>query len=183
MTTNKTDIAVADFNLHSQAEEAVKVLQRAGFDMKKISIIGKDYETEEHIAGFLNAGDRAKSFGKWGALWGGLVGTLVGYTLMFAPLTGPVIVMGPLAAALVAGLEGAVVVGGASALVGALTALGIQKNSRLRYETALKANKFILVVHGDAREIKRAHELLAASGLASFDHHTAQDEMPSPAQA
>lgn len=56
-----TDIAVAVYDLHTQAEAAVKALQRAGFDMKKISIIGRDYHTEEHVVGFLNAGDRAKS--------------------------------------------------------------------------------------------------------------------------
>ena len=52
MTMTKTDIAVAVYDLHTQAETAVKALQRAGFDMKKISIIGKDYETEEHVVGF-----------------------------------------------------------------------------------------------------------------------------------
>jgi hypothetical protein len=34
-------------------------------------------------------------------------------------------------------------------------------------------------VHGDAQEIKRAHELLQTSGLGSFDHHRRQDEVSS----
>ncbi len=180
MTMTKTDIAVAVYDLHTQAEAAVKALQRTGFDMKKISIIGKDYETEEHVVGFLNAGDRAKVFGKWGAFWGGLMGILFGSAMMFVPVVGHVIVLGPLAAMLFGGLQGAVLVGGISALAGALMAIGIPKDSVLRYETALKANKFMLVVHGDAQEIKRAHELLKTSGLASFDHHRAQNEVPSP---
>jgi hypothetical protein len=179
----RADIAVAVYDLHAQAEGAVKALQRAGFDMKRVSIIGKDYESEEHVVGFLNAGDRAKIFGKWGALWGGLMGILFGSAMMFVPLVGHIIVLGPLAAAVAGGLEGAALVGGASALVGALTALGIPRNSVLRYETALKANKFILVVHGDAQEIARAHDLLKSSGLASFDHHSARDEMPSTVQS
>jgi hypothetical protein len=53
----------------------------------------------------------------------------------------------------------------------------------LRYETALKADKFMLVVHGDGQEIKRAQELLASSGLSSFDHHKAQDDVPAPVHA
>jgi hypothetical protein len=61
MAATKTDIAVAVYELHTQAETAVKSLQRAGFDMKKIPIIGKDYHTEEHVVGFLNAGDRANA--------------------------------------------------------------------------------------------------------------------------
>ena len=171
-TMTKTDIAVAVYDNHTQAESAVKALQRAGFDMKKLSIIGRDYHTEEHVVGFLNAGDRAKFFGKLGAFWGGLMGMLFGSALLFVPVVGHVIILGPLAATIFAGLQGAVLVGGASALVGALMAIGIPKDSVLRYETALKSDKFLLIVHGDAQEIKRAHELLTTSGLASFDHHT-----------
>lgn len=176
----KTDIAVAVYDLHTQAEAAVKALQRAGFDMKKISIVGRDYHTEEHVVGFLNAGDRAKVFGKLGAFWGGLMGVLFGSAMMFIPVVGHVIVLGPLAAALFGGLQGAVLVGGISALAGGLMAVGIPKDSVLRYETALKADKFMLVVHGDAQEIRRAHELLKTSGLASFNHHRVRDEVPSP---
>ena len=42
-----TNAAVAIYDTHSQAEEAVKELQRSGLDMKKLSIVGKDYHTEE----------------------------------------------------------------------------------------------------------------------------------------
>jgi uncharacterized membrane protein len=183
MSTNSPDIAVAVYDQHTQAENAVKALQRAGFDMKRISIIGKDYETEEHVIGFLNAGDRAKIFGKYGAFWGGLMGVLFGSAMMFIPVLGHIVVLGPLAAMLFSGLQGAVVVGGVSALAGALTSIGIPKDSVLRYETALKANKFILVLHGDNQEISRAQEVLKFSGLSSFEHHPAQSEAPGLADA
>jgi hypothetical protein len=39
---NKTDIAAAVYETHTEAEAAVKTLQRAGFEMKKISIIGRN---------------------------------------------------------------------------------------------------------------------------------------------
>ncbi len=183
MIKTKAEMAVAVYDLHTQAETAVKALQRAGFDMKKISIIGRDYHTDEHVVGFLNAGDRAKVFGKLGAFWGGLMGVLFGSALMFVPVVGHVIVLGPLAAAVFGGLEGAVLVGGISALAGALMAIGIPRDSVLRYETALKADKFMLVVHGDAQTIMRARELLKNSGLSSFDHHHAQREVPSAVHA
>ena len=182
MTTTKNDLAVAVYDSHSQAETAVKALQLAGFDMTKISIIGREYHTEEHVVGFLNAGDRAKVFGKYGAMWGGLMGVLFGSAMMFIPVVGHVIVLGPLAAALFIGVEGAVVVGCFSALAGALMSLGIPRDSVLRYETALKADKFMLVVHGDAQEIARAHELLKTSGLASFDHHGGDADVASEVQ-
>lgn len=167
---DKAGIAVAVFDTHTQAESAIKALQRAGFNMKKLSIIGRDYHTEEHVVGFLNAGDRAKFFGKLGAFWGGLVGILFGSAMLFIPVVGHLIILGPIAATIFSGLEGAVLAGGVSALVGALSALGIPRDSVLRYETALKSDKFLLIVHGGTPEIERARELLAASGFASFDH-------------
>lgn len=183
MSTINPDIAVAIYDQHTQAEDAVGALQRAGFDMKKISIIGKDYQSEEHVIGFLNAGDRAKIFGKYGAFWGGLMGMLFGSALMFVPILGHVIILGPLAAMLFSGLQGAVVAGGVGALAGALMSIGIPKDSVLRYETALKANKFLLMVHGDKREISHAQDVLSSTGLSTFEHHPAMSEAAAAAQA
>jgi uncharacterized membrane protein len=183
MSTNNPDIAIALYDQHTQAENAVKALQRTGFDMRQISIIGRDYQTEEHVIGFLNAGDRAKIFGKYGAFWGGLMGVLFGSALVFVPIVGHIVILGPLAAMLFGGLQGAVVVGGVSALTGALMSIGIPKDSVLRYTAALNANKFILVLHGDNQEISRAREVLKSSGPSCFDHHSAPSEVPAAAHA
>ncbi len=63
----KQNLAVAIFNTHTEAEDAIKELQRAGYDMKKLSIIGKDYHSDEHVVGYYNTGDRVKYWGKSGA--------------------------------------------------------------------------------------------------------------------
>jgi hypothetical protein len=168
---NPKDLAVATYDAHVQAETAVKALQRSGFDMKRISIIGRDYSTEEHVVGFFNAGDRARFFGKYGAFWGGLFGMLFGAAFLFVPVVGHIVVLGPLASTVVGGLEGAALAGGVSAIVGALTALGIPRDSVLRYETAIKANRFLLVVHGDAKDIQRARDVLAATEPKAFDQY------------
>jgi uncharacterized membrane protein len=170
---NTTDIAVAIYDSHEKAESAVKTLQRGGFDMKKLSIIGKDYHTEEHVVGYFNGGERAKFFGKLGAFWGGLAGMLFGAAFMFVPVLGHIVILGPLAATVVGGLQGAVVGGGLSALAGALMSIGIPKDSVLRYETAIKANKFLLIVHGTEEELKRAREILANTDVASIEHTAA----------
>ncbi|WP_420994620.1 general stress protein [Cupriavidus sp. 30B13] len=154
------------YDTHVLAEDAVRRLASAGVDMKAISIVGKDYHTEEHVVGYFNTGDRARFFGKLGAFWGGLAGILFGSALMFIPVFGHIVVLGPLAAMVASGVEGAVLGGGASALVGALTAIGVPKDSVLRYETALKADKFLVVVHGDAEAVSRARSVLG-DGAAS----------------
>ena len=170
---NKTDIAVAVYDSHGLAEDAVRKLAKAGFDMKTISIIGKDHHTEQHVVGYLNTGDRVKYFGKLGAFWGGMAGILFGSALMFVPLVGYVVVLGPIAAAIAGGLQGAVLGGGASALVGALSTLGVPKDSVLRYETAITADKFLVIVHRRGDDILRAHESLIAAGSDDVQAHPA----------
>ena len=168
---NKTDIAVAVYDSHRQAEDAVHKLAKAGFDMKAISILGKDYHTEEHVVGYFNTGDRVKYFGKLGAFWGGMAGILFGSALMFVPVVGHIVVLGPIAATIAGGLQGAVLGGGLSALAGALMTLGIPRDSVLRYETALKADKFLVMVHGGADDIRRAQEELSAAGSTDVQAH------------
>jgi uncharacterized membrane protein len=167
---NTQDIAIAIYDTHTQAEESIKVLQRSGFAMRKLSIVGRDYRTEEHVVGYFNTGDRVKLFGKWGALWGTLVGILIGSAFMVVPVLGHVIVLGPLATTLASAIEGAVVGGGLSAFAGALLSIGIPRDSVLRYEAALKADKFLLVVQGTAEDIAKAKDILS-SAHPKFDEH------------
>jgi len=62
---------IAVYKTHVEAEEAVKQLQRAGTDMHKLSVVGKDTHADEQVVGYYNAGDRMKYWGKTGAFWGG----------------------------------------------------------------------------------------------------------------
>jgi hypothetical protein len=111
---------VGIYNSHTDAEAAVKELQKLEFDMQKLSIVGKDNHTEEHVIGYYNAGDRMKFWGIGGALWGWWCGGLVGLAFFFILGIGPVSVFGPPVGWLVGGLGGAAVVGGLSALGAAL---------------------------------------------------------------
>jgi len=40
---------VAIYKSHAEAEAAVKELHHSGFDMKKLSIVGPDHHTHEHV--------------------------------------------------------------------------------------------------------------------------------------
>jgi hypothetical protein len=128
--------------------------------MQQLSIVGKDYHTEEQVVGYYNAGNRMAYWGKFGAFWGGLWGMLFGAAFFWVPGIGPVLVGGPLVAAIVGALEGAAMVGGLSAVGAGLYSLGIPKNSVLRYETALRADKFLLLVHGTPQQVARAQEIM-----------------------
>ena len=168
---NKNNSIVAIYPSHTAAEAAIKELQQSGFDMKKLSIIGRDEHTDEHVVGYYNAGDRMKYWGKLGAFWGGFWGLLFGSGFFLIPGIGPLLVAGPLVSWIVGALEGAGVVGGLSAIGAGLYSLGIPKDSILRYETALKTGKYVLIVHGSMDETTRAKEILDRTKPETLEHH------------
>jgi len=159
MTTTTAPCYV--FNTHQEAEDAIQLLSHSGFDVKKLSLVGKGYHTEEHPLGFYTVGDRIKTWGGTGAFWGGIWGMLLAPAVFFLPGVGLVAMAGPFVATLVGALEGAVVVGGLSALGAALTQLGASKDQVIKYETAIKMDKFVLMVHGDAQDQEKARSVLA----------------------
>jgi hypothetical protein len=77
------------------------------------------------------------------------------------PVIGHVVVLGYLASMAIFGIENAIVVGGMSALGAALYGIGVPKDSVLKYETALKADSFLVMAHGAASEVGRAKAILA----------------------
>ena len=139
--------------------------------MKSLSIAARDTHTDEHVVGYYNAGDRMKYWGKVGAFWGGFWGLLFGSALFAIPGIGPILVAGPLVAWIVAGLEGAAVVGGVSAVGAGLVSIGIPKDSVLKYDVALKTDKFLLVVHGTPADVNKAKDIIAGTEHSSFAVH------------
>src|SRR5271169_6581304 len=166
---------VAIYGTHVEAEEAVKKLQRGGIDMHTLSIVGKDTHTDEHAVGYYNTGDRMKYWGKTGAFWGGLWGMLFGSAFFAIPGIGPLLVAGPLVAWIVGALEGAAVVGGLSALGAGLASIGIPKDSVIEYESAVKSDKFLLIVNGSAAEAAQAKRILDTTQPAQLALHPREE--------
>jgi uncharacterized membrane protein len=173
----KTNSVVAIYHTRSDAEAAVKQLQKSGFDMTKLSIIGRDNHTEEHVVGYYNTGDRIQAWGKSGAFWGGMWGILFGSAFFWVPGLGPLMAAGPLVTWIVGALEGAVVVGGISAIGAAIASIGIPKDSIVKYEVALRIGKFVLIAHGTDREVTQARQILNNTRPEAMDHHQIQEPL------
>jgi hypothetical protein len=163
---------VAVYDTHFGAEEAVKKLQRAGIDMRTLSIVGKDSHTEEDPVGYYNTGDRMKYWGKSGAFWGGFWGLLFGSAFFAIPGIGPVLAAGPVVAWIVGALEGAAVVGGVSALGAGLSSIGIPRDSVVQYEMAVSTDKFLVMVNGRASEVETARDVLGSTKPFSVATHS-----------
>ena len=151
------DAVLAICNTHTEAEAAIKELKQAAFNVKKLSIVGKDYHTDKHVVGYYNTGDRMK-------YWGTAI-----------PGIGPVLIAGPLLGWVLRALEETVVTGGMTAIGAALANLGISKDSVLNYETALKSSKFILLAHGTAEEVAHAQSIIQTKRARSIGTHAIVD--------
>jgi hypothetical protein len=81
-----------------------------------------------------------------------------------------------LVAWIIGGLEGAVVVGGLSALGAGLYSIGIPKDSVVKYEAALKSDKFLLLAHGTADEVAKARDIMQTTDPMEVVVHPAEHE-------
>lgn len=162
---------VATYKSHHEAEFAIKELQSSGLDMQRLSIAGREYHTDEQVVGYYNAGERMKYWGKAGAIWGGVWGLLFGSAFFFIPGIGSLLVAGPLVGWIVGALEGAVVVGGISAIGAGIYSLGIPKNSIVQYESSFRAGKFLVFVHGTNEECAQARDIINRTTPESVDEH------------
>jgi uncharacterized membrane protein len=167
-----THSIVASFPSHTEAENVVLELQKEGFDMQKLSIIGKDYRTNENVRGFLTWKDTAQAGAAGGAYWGsfvgGLFGILAGAGVLFIPGMAPIVIAGPITGLLAGWLEGSIIggaaVGAIGGLSGALFGLGIPKDEVLKYETRIQAGQFVLLVTGSEIDVSQAKTMLDKIG-------------------
>ncbi|MEO8196964.1 MAG: general stress protein [Thermoanaerobaculia bacterium] len=170
--TQQKSAVIAIYDTHAEAEKAVRALEKSGFDLKRLSIVGKDYQTEEQVVGYYTTGDRMKAWGKTGAFWGGIWGLLFGSAFFLIPGIGPLFAAGPLVGWIVGALEGAALVGGFSALGAALASIGIPKDSILEYETQIKMGKYVVIAHGSEAEVSDTERALAATKHESIKKHS-----------
>ena len=145
-------------NTHTEAEAAIKELKQAAFNVKTLSIVGKDYHTDKHVVGYYNTGDDHMKY--WGTVIRGI---------------GPVLIAGPLLGWVIGALDEVVATGGVTAIGAALNNLGIPKDSVPNYEPALKSHKFILMAHGTTEEVARAQSVIRTKRARSIDIYAMVD--------
>ena len=168
---SEQNTVVAVYETHVGAEGAVRELQQGGIDMSTLSIVSKGVHTDEQVVGYYTTGDRMKFWGATGAYWGGFWGLLVGSAFFAIPGIGPVLVAGPLVAWIVGALEGAALLGGVSAVGAALYGMGIPKDSVIQYETALKVDKFLVMVHGTTQQVEKARGIIETTQPSDLSFH------------
>jgi hypothetical protein len=155
VAADQKNSVIAVYPDHDTALQALKTLQDAGYDDQHVSIVGKGVKETKEIHGWVPQGSEAGHFGAWGAFWGALSGWLL-LGFVWLPGIGWVAAGGWLAATLLGA--------GIGAGLGALTGLGVPQEEIPQYEDELKADRYLVVVHGDTASVARAEGLLSGSG-------------------
>ena len=152
----------------SEAQEAVMALATSGFDLDRLSVIGKAYRERKELVAYYQEGEHMKCWGDLGDFWNGITSMVQGWALFRMPERDPLLVVGALAMWIVVALDNSAIFGGLSALGATLYSMGLAKNSVHDYEEALRKGNYLVVVHGPAQEVMRAKKIFRSADINLF---------------
>ena len=141
-------------------EQALEELQTAGCDLRQVSIIGRGCHVETQAIGFYSSEGGIQYKGSQAAFWNTLCASQAGAAFFWMPDLGPLLVAGRIVTFMVRGMEDVELASGFSILGAALFVIGIPRNNINEYEQAIKARKFLLLVHGQRQDVEYACEIL-----------------------
>lgn len=137
------------FTNRSDAEEAIRDLQKNGYSTDDISIIMKDKQDTGKMS---EPVEGAVSGATTGGVLGGLAGLLIGIGAITIPGIGAILIGGPIAAALGLGGAAAITFSGAltgalaGGLVGGLVGMGIPEDEARIYEDRIREGAVLIAV-------------------------------------
>ena len=172
MATESVQSVVGIYNTMAQAEEAVHTLDHAGFPVKHISIVTQNLVSDRTMHGYIMPGDDLTPRGAAAGAWlGGLCSVLIGAAFLWGPGFGPLLVLGRLAALLLAGVEGACVGAATGGLLGALVSWGIAEEHIVDYAQQVQGGKHLVIAYGTAADVAQAHAILQDTHAGAMDLH------------
>lgn len=164
------------FDDHLSASDAVRALERNGFESDDISLVShgaegsrrdddalRDGSADRESRGDDAAEDAAKGAGIGGAVGGG-VGLLAGLGMLAIPGLGPVVAAGWLASTAVGALGGAALGGGAGGLIGALTDSGESEEDAHVYAEGVRRGGTLVSVRTTEARFGEADRILSEFG-------------------
>lgn len=167
--------AVGTFPNRQAAEHALHELRDSGFDMDRVSVIAKDADRHDEIAGADvsdRVGNKADEGAKVGAVsggaLGGITGLLVGLGTLAIPGIGPILLAGAGATVLATTAAGGAIGAVAGGLVGALIGLGIPEERAKVYSDRVARGEYLVMLDGTDAEIARAESILHRRGIEEY---------------
>lgn len=170
--TSEYKRAVGVFATRRDAENALQDLKDSNFAMEKVSVIARQPEESENIAGIEvkeNVGNKADEGATTGAVTGGALGgftgLLVGLGMLAIPGVGPIMLAGAEATAIATTLAGGAIGAASGGLVGAMVGWGIPEERAKVYSELVSKGSYLVVVKGTEAEISQAQDILSRNGI------------------
>ncbi|HLH21569.1 MAG TPA: hypothetical protein VK066_03555 [Chloroflexota bacterium] len=149
---------VAHFRDRASAGAAYDELQQRGFPRDAISIVERGPEAgQAHDTGELVTPGQ-------GVAVGGIAGVLIGVGVMLIPGVGPILAVGPLAAALAGAVTGGVTGAVTGGIVSALVDAGVDEDAARYYDELVREGGVLLTVSTEDLNVPLAREVLHRHG-------------------
>lgn len=158
----------AAFKNEQKLQTAVQRLLDRGVPKERISIMGRNFQSESRITGFVTKKDvildGLASGALYGSLFGSVLSLLTGVGVLFIPFLGAVVTAGPLTAALLGATSGALYGALGAGLGSVLMSLGMPQDKAAIYQTRVQAGEFLLVVEVPEEKSGEIFLLLQSAG-------------------
>lgn len=172
----------AVFKEQKQIDQVIRRLLDRGVPRDHISVMGKDFQSETRISGFITKKDVILGGLRTGAIFGSLFGSflslLTGVGVLFIPFVGPIVAAGPIGALLLGAASGAIAGSAGAGIVSALTAWGMPEDQATVYQTRLQAGQFILMAEVPSDRLGEFQLLIESSG--GEEIHTTEKTLTHP---
>ena len=164
-------ILVVTYKDHIAGEKCIRRMQNIGFDMQKLSFLGRDYRSADRLVGRYRSNDNTKYWENLSAVGGSAWGALSSFAFFHIPGMGPFLVGGPLASSIIGCLNSKPTDAELSTIGYALRSFGVPKDRVLKYERVLKEGNYVLIVQGTEEEMGEAKAIIRHTDCAGFDLH------------
>lgn len=172
----------AVFTEQKQIDQVIRRLLDRGVPRDHISVMGKDFQSETRISGFITKKDVILGGLRTGAIFGSLFGSflslLTGVGVLFIPFVGPIVAAGPIGALLLGAASGAIAGSAGAGIVSVLTAWGMPEDKATVYQTRLQAGQFILMAEVPSDRLGEFQLLIESSG--GEEIHTTEKTLTHP---
>jgi cation transport regulator ChaB len=174
----------AIFEEEHQIDGVVRRLIDRGISKDEISVMGRNFQSETKITGFISKRDvilgGLRSGAVFGSLFGSFLSLLTGVGVLLIPFVGPVVAAGPIGAILLGATSGAIAGSAGAGLVSVLTTLGMPEEQAALYQTRLQAGEFVMMLEVPFDRTGEYKLLLESAG--GKDIHTNDAALPRAAE-
>ncbi len=170
----------AVFKEEKQVNNVIRRLLDRKVPRDHISVMGRNFQAETRIAGFITKRDVILGGLRTGAIFGSLFGSLLslltGVGVLFIPFVGPIVAAGPIGAVLLGAATGAIAGSAGAGLVSVLTTLGMPEDKATIYQTRLQAGEFLVMAEVPADRTGEYQLLMESAG--GEEIHTIEKALP-----